>query len=84
MVTEADHSAWGEPDFEPYLDVAFEAFGYHRLMFGSDWPVCLLAGNYRTVIELVENYVKRHLRLREQEAFWGQNCQRFYLSRPVS
>ena len=84
MLTEADHASWTEADFEPYLDTVFEQFGPHRLMFGSDWPVCLLAGGYRTVVDLADNYTKRHLRLREQEAFWGLNCSRFYLSRPVS
>jgi len=41
MVTEAKWNAWKPADFRPYLDVAFEAFGDDRLMFGSDWPVCL-------------------------------------------
>ena len=42
MVTEADWKSWRDTDLRPYLDVAFEAFGSGRLMFGSDWPVCLL------------------------------------------
>ncbi len=41
MVTEADHERWKPSDFKPYLDVVFEAFGENRLMYGSDWPVCL-------------------------------------------
>src|SRR5579885_782023 len=43
MVTEADWKEWRTEDFRPYLDVVFECFGAERLMFGSDWPVCLVA-----------------------------------------
>ena len=57
MVTEADWGNWSKKDFFPYLDVAFENFGPNRLMFGSDWPVCLVAANYTQVKTLVEEYV---------------------------
>ena len=46
MVTEADHKRWKPADLEPYLDVALSAFGPKRLMYGSDWPVMLLAAEY--------------------------------------
>ncbi len=46
MVTEANWSTWTENDLQPYFDVALEAFGPRRLMFGSDWPVLLVAGTY--------------------------------------
>ena len=59
MVTEADWHNWTEPDFAPYLDVAFECFGPARLMIGSDWPVCTVAGNYSRVIDLVKNYLNK-------------------------
>jgi len=59
MVTEADWHNWTEPDFVPYLDVAFECFGPARLMIGSDWPVCTVAGNYSRVIDLVKNYLNK-------------------------
>src|SRR5207248_2877748 len=49
MVTEADRAAWKAEDFAPYLDVVAAAFGEDRLMYGSDWPVCLLAGAYERV-----------------------------------
>src|SRR4051812_13374852 len=49
MVTEAHWANWKPEDFQPFLDVVFEAFGVDRLMFGSDWPVCLLAGDYNKV-----------------------------------
>ena len=58
MVTEARHHAWKNADFRPYLDVIFEAFGEDRLMFGSDWPVCLLAGSYAEVLDVLQEYLK--------------------------
>jgi L-fuconolactonase len=58
MVTEADWRHWKKEDFRPYLDVVFGAFGPARLMFGSDWPVCLLAASYQQVLEIVEDYVQ--------------------------
>jgi L-fuconolactonase len=78
MVTEADHRGWKGGDFRPYLDVVFEAFGPGRLMFGSDWPVCLLAGSYEQVEGLARDHL-RHLSPEESAAFWGGNCERFYL-----
>jgi L-fuconolactonase len=77
MVTEADWQNWRADDFKPYLDVVFEAFGPDRLMFGSDWPVCLLAGSYQRVIELVENYVSR-LGSDTEAKFFGGNAAKFY------
>lgn len=62
MVTEANWQDWRKKDFFPYLDVVFEQFGPDRLMFGSDWPVCLVAANYTQVKTLVEEYV----------AAWGE------------
>jgi len=77
MVTEADWKNWKPDDFKAYLDVLFESFGVERLMFGSDWPVCLLAGSYRQVLDLVANYTKR-LTAYEQEKIFGLNATRFY------
>ena len=70
MVTEADHAAWTEEQLTPYLDTVFSAFGPKRLMFGSDWPVCLLAARYERWFRLVEGYVA-HLSGAEQERFWS-------------
>lgn len=56
MVTEADLEAWKPDHLKPYLDVVFEAFSASRLMFGSDWPVCLLAGSYADVYRVVDDY----------------------------
>ncbi|MEZ0483442.1 amidohydrolase family protein [Fibrella aquatica] len=57
MVTEADWKNWRKADFFPYLDVVFEQFGPDRLLFGSDWPVCLVAADYTQVKTLIEDYV---------------------------
>ena len=57
MVTEADWQQWSKKDFFPYLDVVFNYFGPDRLLFGSDWPVCLVAANYTQVKTLIEEYV---------------------------
>ena len=57
MVTEADWSSWKSEDFIPYMDVIFDAFGTDRIMFGSDWPVCLLAATYEKQLGILENYI---------------------------
>jgi L-fuconolactonase len=77
LVTEANWKNWGLADLKPYLDVAFEAFGLDRLMFGSDWPVCLLAGSYAQVKDAIENYT-RDLSSGEKEKLFGLNAARFY------
>jgi L-fuconolactonase len=77
MVTEADWQHWRADDFKPYLDILFEAFGVNRLMFGSDWPVCLLAGSYERVFGLAENYVSRFGAGTKAKIF-GANAVKFY------
>jgi L-fuconolactonase len=77
LVTEAKWTGWRANDFEPYLDFIFEAFGCDRLMFGSDWPVCLLAGNYRQVADLVFSYVGR-FPADQQDRVLGLNAVAFY------
>ncbi len=57
MVTEADWSGWKKADLFPYLDVVFEQFGPDRLLFGSDWPVCLVAADYTQVKTVIEDYL---------------------------
>ena len=59
LVTEADWKNWKSVDIEPYLDVAFESFGPDRLMIGSDWPVCTVAGSYARVMNIVIEYLAR-------------------------
>lgn len=77
MVTEADWHNWVLSDFTPYLDVVFEAFGSKRVMFGSDWPVCNVAGGYQQMLSVVKSYVSK-LSEDEQAAFWGLNAKEFY------
>ncbi len=77
MVTEADWTDWSPDDFKPYLDIVFESFGMDRLMYGSDWPVCLLAGEYERVYRLIKDHVQDRTPA-EQEKFFGGNAARFY------
>ena len=84
MVTEADHRLWKPEDFIPFMEVVFEAFGPDRLMFGSDWPVCLLAAGYEQVFSLVRDFaLKAAPDAGAQEAIFGGNAERFYLRRAV-
>jgi L-fuconolactonase len=77
MVTEASWQAWQQADFIPYLDVVIQAFGCSRIMFGSDWPVCLLAAHYQQVQQIVQSYFNQ-FSADEQALFWGGNATRFY------
>ncbi len=77
LVTEAKWSSWEAQDFEPYLDVVLNAFGPHRLMIGSDWPVCTLAADYTSVINLETDYIAR-LSGDEQHAILEKNAIGFY------
>ena len=77
MVTEADHATWKPADLRPYLDEIFSAFSIDRLMFGSDWPVCLLAACYEQVFAIVDQYVK-HFSATDRDALFGGNAARFY------
>ncbi len=77
MVTEADWQRWRAGDFLPYLDIVLESFGADRVMIGSDWPVCTLAGDYAATMRVVIDYVEQ-LQAREREGILGGNCARFY------
>lgn len=77
MVTEAKLNAWQESEFEPYLDVVFDAFGTERLMIGSDWPVCNLSGSYQSVMQIVMHYITKYPE-DTQESILGENCRKFY------
>jgi L-fuconolactonase len=77
LITEADWRHWKAVDFKPYLDAVFDAFGAERLMFGSDWPVCLLAATYRQVKQIIEEYVKGFSQS-DREKVFGGNAARFY------
>jgi L-fuconolactonase len=77
MVTEAIPGKWAPLDFHPYLEAVIAAFGLERVMIGSDWPVCLLSGEYKPVLNIVIDYIKQFSN-QEQAAIVGGNCLRFY------
>lgn len=77
IITEADWQQWTPAQIEPFLDIALRAFGSNRLLFGSDWPVCLVAGSYQQVVDLAADFVSR-LSASEQADFWGGNAVRCY------
>jgi L-fuconolactonase len=77
MSTEADYISWTPQQIEPYMQLALDAFGSNRLLFGSDWPVSLVAGDYRKTKELVTNFIAK-LSIKEQEAIMGGNAIQFY------
>jgi L-fuconolactonase len=77
MLTEADWYSWRTDDFMPYLDTVFNAFSINRVIYGSDWPVCKLAGGYNRALEILQIYTSRFSE-KEQEMFYGGNAIEFY------
>ena len=77
LVTEADWYNWTQDTFKRYLDHVFNSFGTERIMFGSDWPVCLLAASYAQVKGIFGSYVDG-FSLNEQENVWSRNAKKFY------
>ncbi|MEW6302058.1 MAG: amidohydrolase family protein [Verrucomicrobiota bacterium] len=77
LVTEAKWRGWQPADFHPYLDVAFDVLGEDRLMFGSDWPVALLSGDYDQVHGIVRDYLISASADTRKKIF-GRNAARFY------
>lgn len=77
MVTEADWENWKAEDFNYCLDVLVGNFGIERLMFGSDWPVSLLAASYEQSSAIVKNYFSKFSE-EEQHKIWGGNAIKFY------
>jgi len=77
MTTEADFNTWTPLQMKPYMDLVLNKFGSDRIMFGSDWPVCLVAGNYKKTKALVTDFIAT-LSQREQEAIMGRNAMEFY------
>lgn len=75
LVTEAKWKFWKPEEFIPYLEVIYDAFGAERLMIGSDWPVCLLSGSYREVMQIAENYLGNYPRVNR---ILGRNAIDFY------
>jgi L-fuconolactonase len=77
MVTEASWTDWKVTDLKPYADVVLEAFGPARVMFGSDWPVCLLAATYAEVVQAAED-LTTGLAPADRDQIFGQTARRTY------
>lgn len=77
MVTEADWKTWTADQLKPYIDVVVESFGIDRIMFGSDWPVCLVASSYNKWIETVQNYFAS-FSTEDQQKVFSSNAIKFY------
>lgn len=77
MITEAEYNTWTTHQIEPYMNLVIKAFGTDRIMFGSDWPVCLVAGNYKQVKNIVTNFIA-DLSDEEKANIMGKNTIKFY------
>ena len=77
MITEADWETWKPADLKPYVETALEAFGPERCMYGSDWPVCELAGSYTQVFSAIDELIQQ-LSESEKELVYFGTAKRFY------
>ncbi len=77
MVTEAKWPGWKYEDFVPYLDTVVDVFGVDRLLYGSDWPVCLVAASYDQQFSIVKDYFQSFTET-EKEKIFGANAVSFY------
>jgi L-fuconolactonase len=83
MMTEADPLNCGQEQLRPYADHVMEQFGAERVMFGSDWPVCLLAASYEEVMTTTRALVTSSLGSAAEQAVFGDNAARFYRLDPA-
>ena len=77
LVTEANWNSWQADDLRPYVDIALESFGADRMMFGSDYPVCLLAASYDRVLDSFQEILKG-LSDADRDKIFSQNAEKFY------
>jgi L-fuconolactonase len=77
MITETNWDTWTPEDLQPYVEHVFNSFGSDRVLFGSDWPVCLLAGSYDRVVETVTALTDQ-MNDHALAGFWGENAARIY------
>lgn len=82
MVTEADQDSWTVADLRPYAETALEAFGPSRLMFGSDWPVCLVAASYDRVFDAARELTAGLSDTERDEVFGGAAARAYRLAVP--
>jgi L-fuconolactonase len=78
MVTEANHESWRPADLQPFVQHVFDSFGEDRVMFGSDWPVCLLAASYAEVLNALRTILDGQLSDGGMAKVFGQNAVDFY------
>jgi L-fuconolactonase len=78
MITEADPLRWRVEDLRPYIEHAVNCFGWDRVIFGSDWPVCLLAGDYDRVIQAVLEVLRPRMDEESEKKLFGANATHFY------
>jgi L-fuconolactonase len=77
MVTEADWQHWQVEEMYSCLDIVMDTFGVDRVMFGSDWPVCLVASSYERWLETIQKYMQRYSK-EDQQKIFADNCKNFY------
>jgi L-fuconolactonase len=77
MVTEANVKNWKQEELIPYLNIVFDAFGTNRLLIGSDWPVCRLAGSYKQIMQVVLDYI-RSFPEQDKKKILGENAVKAY------
>lgn len=77
MVTETNDFQWKQGDFKPFMEVILAEFGINRVMYGSDWPVCLLAASYEEQLAIVQAYISTFSAY-EQAKIMGENTIAFY------
>lgn len=77
LAAEADWQHWQLADFAPYIDHVISHFGKDRVLFGSDWPVCLVAASYEENLNIVSSRLSSFTE-DEKKAFWGENARRIY------
>jgi len=78
LVTEADHQAWKPQHFKRYIEHVLEVFGPERVIFGTDWPVCLLAATYDEVLDILESAIPKSWGKQERARLFGENAREFY------
>jgi predicted TIM-barrel fold metal-dependent hydrolase len=77
IVVNADRRNWTAEDLRPYVEYVIEVFGWDRVMFGSDWPVCTLAASYRQWVEALKTLTEGEGESNQRKLF-GENAERIY------
>jgi L-fuconolactonase len=78
LITEADHQHWTLADISPYINELVQSFGPSKLMFGSDWPVCLQAGNYGDVYQVFQDSLSGQVSKEARFKMSDENAKKFY------